>query len=100
MPRDASSVGEGVSGMQYESLTVEENGRGRRGGYYRGMSHQIGDVSIICHTEPEKCEMCGVVDGLRPYGPRGEKICFDCMLKNETAAKRQFKRTVLGETEQ
>ncbi len=52
----------------------------------------------IIKDEPEaKCELCGKIDELRPYGPRGERVCFDCGMKDEDAAKRQFSRHVLGE---
>lgn len=47
-------------------------------------------VHIIGQTEPDKCEMCGVVDELRPYGPKGENVCFECGMKDEEAMKRQF----------
>ena len=47
--------------------------------------------------EPDSvCELCGVTDELRPYGPHGERVCFDCMMKDEEAGKRQFAKRVLG----
>lgn len=48
----------------------------------------------------EACQMCGNVDELRPYGPNGEEVCFDCAMKDEPAAKRAFYRLVLGEEQQ
>lgn len=48
----------------------------------------------------EACQMCGKVDELRPYGPNGEEVCFDCAMKDEAAAKRGFCRLVLGEEPQ
>ena len=47
-----------------------------------------------------KCELCGALAELRPYGPRGEKVCFKCGMKNEAVTKRQFMRCVFGEVEQ
>jgi hypothetical protein len=50
-------------------------------------------------TEPEesaKCELCGVEEELRPYGPNRERICFRCMLKNQETAKAIFRKDVLG----
>lgn len=50
--------------------------------------------------EPEAdahCELCGIVAELRPYGPRGARICFACAMKDEKMTKRQFARYVLGE---
>jgi len=43
------------------------------------------------YIAPEKdarCELCGQIDELRPYGPNGERVCFDCGMKDEAAAKR------------
>ncbi len=61
------------------------------------MSRRIGKVIVI---EPELdavCELCGKVDELRPYGPRGERVCFDCAMKDEAAASRQMARVLFGE---
>ena len=33
------------------------------------------------HISPqpdECCEMCGIIDECRPYGPDSANICFDC----------------------
>lgn len=43
------------------------------------------------------CEMCGTIDELRPYGPNGERICFDCGMKDEGTTLKQFAKYVLGE---
>lgn len=53
---------------------------------------------FIAVEEPDKCELCGKFAELRPYGPRGERICFDCGMKDEQTVRRQFRRHVLGET--
>lgn len=37
-----------------------------------------------------KCQDCGNVDELRPYGHGGKFVCFDCMMKDEPEAKRRF----------
>ena len=47
-------------------------------------------VLLIGKEEPRCCEFCGQAKELRPYGPNGESICFECMKKDEPAAKRQF----------
>lgn len=44
-----------------------------------------------------KCELCGKAAELRPYGPRGENICFACGMADEPTTKRQFMRTVFDE---
>lgn len=42
------------------------------------------------------CELCGKFDELRPYGPNGERVCFECGMKDEAAAKRQFEKIFNG----
>jgi hypothetical protein len=42
--------------------------------------------TIIIEPEPDgKCELCGKIDELRPYGPNKENICYECGMKNEDA---------------
>lgn len=52
---------------------------------------------FIAVEAPQKCELCGKVEETRPYGPNGERVCFECGMKDEAAAKRGFARYVLGE---
>ncbi len=47
---------------------------------------------ILSARRPQSCDLCGKVAELRPYGPRGEWICFQCGMKNEEAAKKAFSR--------
>jgi hypothetical protein len=48
--------------------------------------------------EPARaCELCGTVAETRPYGPKGERICFPCGQKNQKATEAGFQRYVLGE---
>lgn len=35
-------------------------------------------VLIIEEEPPGTCEVCGVEAELRPYGPNGARICYDC----------------------
>lgn len=42
------------------------------------MTRRIGDTIIIEPEPPAPCENCGEVEELRPYGPNGQRICFDC----------------------
>jgi hypothetical protein len=51
----------------------------------------------IAAEKEQRCELCGKIAECRPYGPKGEQVCFDCGMKNEEAAKRQFSKHVLGE---
>jgi hypothetical protein len=48
-------------------------------------------------AEPDgKCELCKKIAETRPYGPNGERVCFECGMKDEAAAERQFDKLVLG----
>ena len=64
------------------------------------MSHRIGNIVVLrsgADTEGV-CELCGKFADLRPYGPRGEKICFECGEKNPGATERQMNRVLYGES--
>lgn len=39
-----------------------------------------------------KCQYCGEIDELRPYGSNGENICFKCGMKpeNKAATEQQY----------
>ena len=54
-------------------------------------------ITIIDSGEPAKCDLCGKVDELRPYGPNGESICFDCGMKDEETTAKQFKKLIDGD---
>ncbi len=45
----------------------------------------------------DPCELCGKRAELRPYGPRGERICFACGMKDEKTTQRQFMCVVFDE---
>lgn len=46
----------------------------------------------IMAQPPGRCDLCGVIEETRPYGPHGEEVCFACGMKDETAAKAAFDR--------
>lgn len=54
------------------------------------------NILTIDGTKHAKCQMCGQVAELRPYGPNGESVCFECAMKDEEAAKRQFAKLLAG----
>jgi hypothetical protein len=54
------------------------------------VTHREGNTVVIEAEGDGVCEMCKSVDELRPYGPKGERVCFDCAMKDEASAKRQF----------
>jgi hypothetical protein len=51
----------------------------------------------FCAEPPDACELCGRVEELRPYGPGGTRVCFNCMKLDEEGAKRRFAQIMLGE---
>ena len=52
----------------------------------------------LIEAEPDGvCDLCSAVAETRPYGPNGEEVCFECAMKDPEAAKRGFRRFVLGE---
>ena len=60
------------------------------------MTRKIGDVVLIEEEDEGRCELCGKIDELRPYGPNGENVCFDCGMKDEAAAQKAFDEVLDG----
>ena len=62
-------------------------------------AYTIGGARIVEITieNDAKCELCGTVAELRPYGPKGERICFACGMKDEPAAKCRFSQLLDGD---
>jgi hypothetical protein len=52
---------------------------------------EVTGAKVITHLDPRKCELCGKLDELRPYGPMGESVCYDCGMKDENAVERGMK---------
>lgn len=58
----------------------------------------MNDNMVIIFIEVRQCELCGLPAEVRPYGPNGEYICFDCFdcgMKDEETTKRRFAQHVL-----
>jgi len=53
-------------------------------------------LGIIQEEPPQACEMCGVIDECRPYGPNGEEICFDCGMKDKETTAKQMDKYIFG----
>lgn len=52
----------------------------------------------IIKKEPDmRCELCGKQAETRPYGPKGERVCFECGMKDIEAAKRGVRKLIFGE---
>ena len=53
---------------------------------------------VIASEQPQQCDFCGKIEELRPYGPKGETVCFECAMKDEDAARRQFLKRLRART--
>jgi len=60
------------------------------------MTFKSGNTLFICDEAPAKCEACGKVDELRPYGKNGAKVCFDCAMKDEATTAKMFEKRLRG----
>lgn len=60
------------------------------------MTRREGDVVVFEATAPESCEHCKQVRELRPYGPNGESICFECGMLDEATTEKMFTKMILG----
>jgi hypothetical protein len=56
------------------------------------MTHRKGQFVFIEPEPDDKCELCGAIKETRPYGPGGKRVCFDCAMKDEAEATRQFRK--------
>jgi hypothetical protein len=61
------------------------------------MSRRIGNVIIIEEKKPQQCDLCGKIAELRPYGPNGECICFECGMKNKDVTDRKMGEILFGD---
>jgi phage/plasmid primase-like uncharacterized protein len=53
-------------------------------------------VFSIEKQKDQKCELCGKIEELRPYGKNGENICFDCGMLDPTTTERRFNAKIVG----
>lgn len=60
------------------------------------MTRREGTKLIIEQTEPATCFFCHKVAELRPYGPQGQSICFDCGMHNNEETAKQFLKLLEG----
>lgn len=56
-------------------------------------------LGIIQEQDPECCEMCGIIEECRPYGPNNENICFDCAMKDPVTTEKKMGQYIFGDTE-
>ena len=58
---------------------------------------RVEDRTFVVGIErPQQCDLCGVIAELRPYGPNGEAVCFDCGMANPEATEAAFKARLVG----
>jgi len=53
-------------------------------------------LGIIQEEPMQVCELCGVIDETRPYGPNYEQICFECAMKDEETTRKRMTEYVFG----
>ena len=54
-------------------------------------------LGIIQEELPQACQMCGVIDECRPYGPNDEEVCFDCAMKDPETTERKMAAYIFGD---
>lgn len=52
------------------------------------MTTKINGIVVITDEKPQQCDLCGKIAELRPYGPNGECICFECGEKDPESVER------------
>jgi len=60
-----------------------------------GASIEVG--GIIESEAAQQCDDCGDIKELRPYGPGGSSVCFDCAMKDREGTERRFHKLLTGE---
>lgn len=58
---------------------------------------------VIAQEPDQMCELCGTVDECRPYGPKGEQICFKCATATpemKAIVERQMAKYLFGEDDE
>jgi hypothetical protein len=56
------------------------------------------DIVVSSAEEHVRCKLCEKIAECRPYGPRGEQICYQCAMKDPAGTERQMARVLFGET--
>lgn len=61
------------------------------------MSENLNGVPVIYPENHQQCDDCGKIAELRPYGPNGECICFECGMKDEETTSKRCDKILFGE---
>jgi len=72
----------------------------RRAAAAKLKAQRHGSVMVLDRTEVPTgaCDLCHArSEELRPYGPKGEWVCFPCGMKDEATTAKQYRKHVFGE---
>ena len=60
---------------------------------------RYGNIIVIMleAEKPQQCDFCGEIAELRPYGPKGEAICFDCGMKDKASTRQMMSKVLFGD---
>jgi len=61
------------------------------------MSQRIGNCIIIAPEKDQQCDFCGKIDELRPYGPNGECICYECGMNDKETTNKVMGKVLFGD---
>lgn len=53
-------------------------------------------VPVIQAQGDAKCELCGKMAELRPYGPGGKNICYGCAVKDKARTEHNMRIQLFG----
>lgn len=52
----------------------------------------------VIKPEPAmKCELCGIIEETRSYGPNGERICYTCGQKDKAMTEKRMAHYIFGD---
>ena len=63
------------------------------------MTKRVGNIVFLYKENDQQCDFCSEIKELRPYGPNGECICFECMKKDEKSAEQQLDKLLTTKIE-
>ena len=56
------------------------------------------EIIFIAPEDNTVCELCGVTEETRPYGPNGERICWACGEKDPQSRDKMMGVVLFGDT--
>ena len=60
------------------------------------MSKRVENKFYISVEKDGKCEYCGKIAELRPYGENGARICYECGMKNRAKTEEMVEKELEG----